>query len=69
MIVKIGNKFTNSKDEPIMIILSEDEKELISNMGKQKKFVCFPEGDVIIDFNKRVDFLKDEEQLKKEYFK
>ncbi len=43
MKVKIGDKFTDSNDEPIMIILTPEEKELISNMGEQTSFCSFPE--------------------------
>lgn len=44
MIVKIGNKFYDSNDQPIMIILSEKEKTLISNMGDSKKYCSYPEN-------------------------
>jgi len=67
MIVKIGNKFTDSKDEPIMIILDNEEKALISEMGKQTKFVCFPED--LMDADKREAFMKDEVQVTDSYFK
>ncbi len=44
MIVKIKDKLFDSENEPIMIILNDQEKELISNMGTQTKFCVFPEN-------------------------
>jgi hypothetical protein len=44
MKVKISATIIDSNDEPIMLILSDDEKELIGNMGSQSKFCSFPEG-------------------------
>lgn len=44
MKIKIGNKIYNSEEEPVLIILSDDEKELISDMDKDNyKFCSFPE--------------------------
>ncbi len=42
MIVKVGNTYYDSNDMPIMIILTDEEKKLISEMGKQRKFCSFP---------------------------
>jgi len=42
MKVKIGNTMVNSEVIPIMLILSSEEKSLISEMGEQTKFACFP---------------------------
>jgi hypothetical protein len=44
MKVKIGNRIIDSNEQPVMIILSNDEKEMIGNMaGQDLKFCCFPE--------------------------
>ena len=43
MIVKIGNTYHYSTDEPILLILSNKEKEHIANLGKdKKKYLSFP---------------------------
>jgi hypothetical protein len=43
MKVKIGNKIYSSDDEPIMVILSETEKQQISDMRpKDSKYCVFP---------------------------
>ena len=43
MEVKIGNRFFSSEEEPIMIVLTDEEKLLISNMDtKSNKFCSFP---------------------------
>ena len=55
MRVKIGDQMVDSEDEPIMIILSPEEKKMISNMGWQTQFCCFPkdyEPQKIIKFMK-----------------
>lgn len=44
MIVKVGTDTFNSLDIPIMITLSQKEKELIANMGSQTKLCSFPEN-------------------------
>jgi hypothetical protein len=45
MKVKIGNKIFDAKDEPLMIILEESEKQLISSMSKDdKKFCVYPDS-------------------------
>ena len=44
MIVKIGNVYYNSTEQPILLILSDTEKEHIANMSKDnKKYLSFPE--------------------------
>lgn len=53
MIVKIGDKITNSEDEPIAILFTENEKKLISNMGKQGMLCSYP------DKWNDVEFIKD----------
>lgn len=42
MVVKIANETFSSIDIPIMIVLNEGEKKLISNMGNQNKLCSFP---------------------------
>lgn len=47
MIAKIKSKdgrlyIFNTIEDMVMIVLSEEEKEAISNMGKQTKFCSFP---------------------------
>jgi len=66
MKVKIGDKFTDSHDEPIMIILNASEKQLISEMGEQTKFASFPKKYGTDNIKK---FIKDEEEVKETYFK
>lgn len=45
MKVKIGNKFYSAEDEPIMIILSEQDKKNISEMPDEYfKYCQYPEG-------------------------
>jgi hypothetical protein len=42
MKVKIGNKIIDSECEPIMIILSDEDKENIKNMDKDcNKYCCY----------------------------
>ena len=58
MKVKIGNKTYDSNDEPIMLILEEEDKNNISNMGEQTKYCSFPEDidtDTIIKFMKEIN--------------
>lgn len=53
MKVKIGDRIIDSQDEPIMLILSNEEKVLIAGMGEQTKFSSFPSGtstEDVIDF-------------------
>jgi len=40
MIVKIGNTYYNSIEQPILLILAELEKEHITNMSKENKKYC-----------------------------
>ncbi|MGG1671529.1 hypothetical protein ACIFOE_12920 [Paenibacillus sp. NRS-1783] len=42
MIVKIGEQFFDSYDEPILLILNKNEKALIGDMGEQKVYCSFP---------------------------
>ena len=45
MQVKIGEKIYDSKDEPIMLILGEDDKYNIERMIEgESKYICLPEG-------------------------
>ena len=44
MIIKIGNTYYNSTEQPILLILAESEKEHIANMSKDnKKYCSFPD--------------------------
>lgn len=44
MKVKIGNKIYNSNDEPIMLILEDEDKQNIANMIKSDtKYCVYPE--------------------------
>lgn len=44
MKVKIGNKIFDSNEEPIMLILDDQDKENISNMSKEAhKFCSYPD--------------------------
>lgn len=44
MKVKIGDRYYDSKSEPIMIILEDDEQDLISSMSTtDTKFCVFPD--------------------------
>ena len=43
MIVKISDKYYNSTEEPILLILSKEEKSHIANMADdKKKYLSFP---------------------------
>jgi len=45
MEVKVGNKVFDSNEQPIMIILSKKDKELIAKMAPwASKYCSFPEG-------------------------
>lgn len=54
MKVKIGDKVYDSLKQPIMLILSNEEKDLIRNMPESlRKFCSYPEGltkEIIRDF-------------------
>ena len=57
MKVKIGNEIHDSKDEPIMIIISDKDKENITNMDKNcTKYCCFSDNMDIKDIE---NFMKD----------
>ena len=54
MIVKIGNTYHNSTEQPILLILSKEEKSHISNMAEdKKKYLSFPD-DYSIDKAKEI---------------
>jgi len=40
MIVKIGNTYYNSTEQPILLILAESEKEHIANMSEENQKYC-----------------------------
>jgi len=42
MKVKIGDRIIDSDAEPILLILSEEEKVLIASMGSAKRFCSYP---------------------------
>jgi len=60
MIIKIGNTYYNSTQEPILLILGEHEKEDITNMCNQKKYCSFPEESNIDDIK---EFMKVPESI------
>ena len=45
MIVKVGNKFYDGSQEPVMIILEDGEKEAIASMisTDENRFCSYPE--------------------------
>jgi len=54
MIVKIGDKYYHSTEQPILLILSKDEKYHIANMAEdKKKYLSFP-SDYNIDKAKEI---------------
>lgn len=57
MKVKIGDTTYDSETQPIMVILDQSEKKLISEMaGDNNKFCCFPDGEEsITEFMKTDD--------------
>ena len=44
MKVKVGNKIYSDEDQPIMIILTNQDKAFISTMGEQTKYCCYPQN-------------------------
>lgn len=45
MIVKIGDLIANSEDQPVMVVLSDQDKENIANMLPEcHKYCSFPEN-------------------------
>jgi len=45
MKVKIGDKIHDSNEEPIMLVLDDNDKENIKNMDSNKyKFITYPKG-------------------------
>lgn len=59
MRVKIGDKIIDSTYEPIIIVLSREEKDLISNMDEQDYHFCsFPES---FDLEELLKFMKEEQ--------
>jgi hypothetical protein len=50
MIVKLGSKFYDSNNMPIMIILSDQDKKNISNMSEDAhKYCSFPDNEKLTD--------------------
>jgi len=59
MLVKIGNTVYDSEKEPIMIVLTESDKNNISNMDpRATKYCSFPDG---MDHEEIKKFMKIEE--------
>lgn len=58
MKVKIGNTIYDANDQPIMVILSEEDKRNISNMYEEcTKYCAAPDGTTEEEFN---SFMKTE---------
>lgn len=56
MRVKIGNKIYDAEDQPIMIIMSQSDKDNIKNMHTDKfKYITFPDGTDIAEIRKFID--------------
>ena len=55
MIVKIGENFYDSNQEPIMLIFEEYEKEYLRDIGNQTKYCSFPEDYEIKKINSFMD--------------
>lgn len=46
MKIKIGDKIYDSEKQPVMIIISEEEKKQISNMAKEAtKYCIYPDNE------------------------
>lgn len=59
MMVKVGNRYYDSEKTPVMIILSDDEKSLIKNMGDNSKLCSYPEDMSAKDIEKFMDIRRD----------
>lgn len=60
MRVKIGDKFYDSLEQPIMIIFDDNEKKHINEMGDLKKYCSYPpEGYTIDEIEKFMGFNKE----------
>jgi len=56
MKVKIGNKIHDATTEPIVIILTQSDKDNIGNMHPDKfKYICFPDDMTMEDIRKFID--------------
>lgn len=42
MRVKVGDKVYSGEEEPVMVLLNDDDKERIENMGVAKKYCVYP---------------------------
>jgi hypothetical protein len=42
VIVKMGDQYFDSDEQPIMLILNSYEKDHVRNMGEQKQYCAFP---------------------------
>jgi len=61
MKVKVGNKVYDGENEPVMVILSEGEKDQIANMGDCKKYCVYPSSEewTANDFEKIKAWMRD----------
>lgn len=60
MKVKVGNKIFDGNKEPVMVILSDEDKQNIANMApKANKYLCYPENGMTEEEAK--EFMKVEE--------
>jgi len=61
MRVKIGDTIYDSTEQPIMLILGEDDKYCIETMREgESKYLCLPEGGM--GENEIFDFMKIQEE-------
>lgn len=57
MKVKVGNKIYDGELEPVMVILTQEDKENIATMDKEATKYCqYPEGS---DPNKILEWMKE----------
>lgn len=58
MKVKIGEQIFDSEVQPVMVILSEEDKKNIATMGDAAKYCGYPDDWAVEDI---VDFMKTEQ--------
>jgi hypothetical protein len=70
MKVKIGDKVYDPEKQPIMIILSEKDKENIANMSETAtKYCCFPnKGYTEEEINEFMNITEDKNESKNTHF-
>lgn len=62
MKIKVGDKVHDGEEEPIMIILTKEDKELIKDMADDAtKYCAYPEGEYWIanDYEKIKNWMAD----------